>query len=139
MRQVLQMIHMIGISSVSHFWNVIWPNKADRAAAARALWVGTLAAAIGAFIICFVTLKRLSQEGISISGVVLPICGGVLLGVAALGMHRRAPSSSSVAVIVWVVLGVAPIGVPLWLGLGVLLFLVSAARGSYVLRLLNSH
>ena len=122
---------------MNDFWNVIWPNRADRAAATRILSIGALAAAVGASIAFFMASKTLLQEGFGVSGVLLPICAGALLVVAAFGLHRRAPNSAALAVAVWIALGVAPIGIPLWLGFVVLLVLVSAARGSYVLRRLT--
>ena len=85
----------------------------------------------------FFALRALWREGLSISGVVVPLCGGVLLAAAAVGLRRLMPNSSALALIIWVVLGVLPSGVPFWLGLVVLLALAPAARGSYVLRRLN--
>ena len=117
--------------------NVIWPGDGDRPAAVQALFLGGLTAGLGGLAAISMALRTLLSEGGSFSGVVLPIVGSLLLEVAAVGLYRRTPNSAALALVLWIVLGVLPSLIPVWLGVVVLLPLVSAARGSYVLRRLR--
>ena len=118
--------------------NVVWPREGDRTAALQALSIGMVSAVIGSLVVLLFTLRELFSQGISFAGVVLPIVGGILLGVAAKRMYRRAPNGSGLALLVWIAIGmVAPISIPLWLALVVLLALVIAVRGSHVLQRLD--
>jgi hypothetical protein len=113
---------------------VVWPSAGDETAALRALSIGMIFAVAGSLVVLFFSLRTLLSEGITFSGVGLPVVGSILLGVAAGRMYRRAPNSSGLALLVWIAIGVvAPISIPTWLTLVVLLPLVIAVRGSHVL------
>jgi hypothetical protein len=100
--------------------------------------IGAIAAAAGSVLVFLLGLRTFSQQGLDISGAVLPAVGAVVLGAAAFLLRRFAPVGSSIALTVWVLLGVIPSGIPLWLGLAVLVLFVSAARGAFVLRRLTA-
>lgn len=118
--------------------NVIWPREGDRAAALQALSLGMVSAVIGSSVMLFFALRELFSQGISFSGVVLPMVGAILLGVAVNRMYRRAPNSSGLALLVWIAIGVvASIAIQFWLWLVVLLALVIGVRGSHVLQRLS--
>src|SRR5687768_15619638 len=100
--------------------------------------IGALAAGVGTVVVFVLALRTLSQQGLAISAVVLPMIGAIVLGAAAVYLHRLAPVGSSIALAVWVLLGVVPSGIPLWLGFAVLVPLICAARGAFVLRRLTA-
>lgn len=120
---------------VSPLSRVIWAPHGDRAAALRAISIGMLASLAGVVVVFGFTVRTLLLRGFSVSGIVFPIFGGALLGMAAIWMHRRAPLGLGLALSVWIILGVvAPIEIPDWLALIVLLPMVTAVRGAHVLR-----
>jgi hypothetical protein len=96
--------------------------------------IGSMAAAAGAAAVLLLAIQSLLKQGLTVSAVILPVIGAALLGAAAVLLHRRKPIASSIALIVWILLGVIPSGIPLWLGFVILALLVVAARGAFVLR-----
>lgn len=115
-------------------WNTIWPSVGDRQSATQAMLIGSMAAAVGAAVVLLLAIQSLLNQGPTVSAVILPMIGAALLGAAAVLLHRREPIGSSIALIVWILLGVIPSGIPLWLGFVILALLAVAARGAFVLR-----
>jgi hypothetical protein len=99
--------------------------------------IGALTAGAGAVAVSLLALRTYSQQGLTISGVVLPLAGAVALGAGAFFLRRLAPVGASIALTSWILLGLIPSEIPLWLGFAELLLLVCAGRGAFVLRQLT--
>jgi multisubunit Na+/H+ antiporter MnhG subunit len=112
---------------MKQLWSLVWPDMVNRSAAPRCVSTGVIAAALGAIVVFYQAGKTFRIDGPTFSSVVIPIVGAVLLAMAAVGLHRRAPSSSALALATWLCLGVIPSGIPLCVG-GTRLVCSSATR-----------
>ena len=115
---------------MSRFAALLWPTRGDSTSIARAIRMGCFWCALAALISLGVAaLGALDTRSVTFSSVATATIGGALL-VAAARIRHGSSAAAATAVALWVLLGIVPTNIPVWMALIVLGGLIVGVRAT---------
>ena len=112
---------------------IFWPSSDDPESSIAAIGVATFFAAATSVVVALVALMRGGTDVLQSTSDVTLWTYSALFGVLAIGVHRRSRAAACALLAIWI-LGLGWLGFSGWIVILGAIFMLAAARASFLLR-----